>query len=480
VRAAPRGRSPRDGGFRRLRNNYADVLRSLRFRLPLFFLTGIALSGLIATALALRLFQDYAREQSLRELNREAIGITRLFLPQIGRGALLRAPRSLELTTGDRIYYVGTDLFPGEQSGFRELPPDVLDLEALQSGKNTVFEFMPPDDNRRYLAVARPVEEKGVRFGAFVVATPRADVRDRWITLVQRLALAFAGGLVVASGLGWYLSRRISGPLRRLSDAADDIAQGRYVVEIPDVPTGDEIGHLSERFDEMAQRLAEADVRERNFLMSVSHELRTPLTAIRGHVDALREGVIEDPEIREQSLDVIATEAERLSRLVGDILDLAKLDADRFTLLEEEVDMEALCERAYTAFSEEARRRSIDYHREIDAKPVLHTDGDRVLQIISNLLSNAFRWTPDGGRVELSLEQTDGVVRVAVDDTGPGISRDEQERIFRPFVSRGGAGGTGLGLAIARELAVALGGGIELASEEGRGSRFALVLPARR
>jgi signal transduction histidine kinase len=455
------------------------VFRSLRFRLPAFFLAGIALAGLVATAVALRLFQDYAREQSLRELNREAIGITRLFLPQVAHRARPLAAESVELATGDRIYYLGTDLFPGERSGFRELPSDVLDLESLQSGRNTVFEFTPPDDARRYLAVARPVEEKGIRFGAFVVATPRGDIQDRWMTLVQRLALAFAGGLVVAGGLGWYLSRRISGPLRRLSDAADHIAQGRYDVDVPDVPTGDEIGHLSERFDEMAQRLAEADIRERNFLMSVSHELRTPLTAIRGHVDALREGVVEDPELRDQSLDVIAAEAERLSRLVGDILDLAKLDAHRFTLLEEEVDMESLCERAYTAFSEEARRRSIEYRREIAAQPVLQTDGDRVLQIISNLLSNAFRWTPDGGRVELSLEQTNGAVRVAVNDNGPGITEEDRERIFRPFVSRDGAGGTGLGLAIARELAFALGGRIELASEEGRGSRFALVLPRR-
>jgi signal transduction histidine kinase len=175
---------------------------------------------------------------------------------------------------------------------------------------------------------------------------------------------------------------------------------------------------------------------------------------------------------------VIALEADRLSRLVGDILDLAKLDAHRFTLLQEEVDMEALTERAYSSFAEEARRRSIDYRRDVTARPVIVTDGDRVLQIISNLLSNAFRWTPDGGRIELSLQHTNGNVEVAVDDNGPGITQDELERIFRPFVSREGSGGTGLGLAIARELAAALGGRIELDSELGRGSRFQLVLPA--
>jgi signal transduction histidine kinase len=139
--------------------------------------------------------------------------------------------------------------------------------------------------------------------------------------------------------------------------------------------------------------------------------------------------------------------------------------------------MERLTERAFSAFGEEARRRAIDYRREINAQPVIVTDGDRVLQIISNLLSNAFRWTPEGGRIWVELEAENGSVSVAVSDTGPGISPEERERIFRPFWSRDG-GGTGLGLAIARELASALGGRIELRSEPGLGSRFELVLPA--
>src|SRR5437867_3415067 len=188
------------------------------------------------------------------------------------------------------------------------------------------------------------------------------------------------------------------------------------------------------------------------------------------------EGLAEDPEARTESLKVVSAEAARLERLVGDVLDLAKLDARRFTLLREEVDMGRLLDQAYASFGEEARRREIDYSCEISIRPVIVTDGDRVLQIISNLLTNAFRWTPDGGRVALSLSSENGAVAVAVGDSGPGIGLDEQERIFRPFWSRDG-GGTGLGLAIARELANALGGRIELDSEPGRGSRFELILP---
>jgi signal transduction histidine kinase len=173
---------------------------------------------------------------------------------------------------------------------------------------------------------------------------------------------------------------------------------------------------------------------------------------------------------------VVAGEAERLERLVGDVLDLAKLDANRFTVLHEEVDMGRLVDQAYATFGEEARRREIDYRCDRDGAPVIVSDGDRVFQIVSNLLSNAFRWTPDGGTVELALSSGNGTVSVSVADTGPGIKPSDRERIFRPFWSRDG-GGTGLGLAIARELAVALGGKIELESERGTGSRFDLRLP---
>src|SRR5262249_43655051 len=154
----------------------------------------------------------------------------------------------------------------------------------------------------------------------------------------------------------------------------------------------------------------------------------------------------------------------------------AKLDTHRFTVMREEVDMEHLVDQAYETYRDEARRRSIEFSRAIADRPVIESDGDRVLQIVGNLLSNAFRATPHGGPLTLELARHDGNAHVAVEDPGPGISERQRERLFRPFVSE--SGGTGLGLAIAKELSAALGGRIELDSEVGRGSRFELVLPA--
>jgi signal transduction histidine kinase len=255
------------------------------------------------------------------------------------------------------------------------------------------------------------------------------------------------------------------------------VAEGRYDVEIPVARGGDEVSLLTERFRGMVAQLAEAEQLKRSFLMSVSHELRTPLTAIRGHVEAIREGIIAEPEQVRGSLEIVATETDRLERLVGDVLDLAKLQAHRFTVRHEEVDLSRVLDHAYGAFTEEARRREIDYQLDAEADPpVIVSDGDRVLQVITNLLSNAFRWTPDGGRIELSFGADNGDVRVDVLDTGPGVAPQEQARIFDAFVSED-VNGTGLGLPIARELAVALGGRIELQSEPGNGSCFRLVLP---
>jgi signal transduction histidine kinase len=473
------------------------VLGSLRVRLPLVFLAGIILAGLVTTLIAVRLFRDFSHDQALAKLSREANGIAHLYAKSVNESYAFKNSKksndrkppkqvtagSLELATGDTIFFLGPHrLFPGQDTqpipGLEPFPAKTT-FDWI-SGKSGTFEFTLPGTKHRYYAVANPIvtgRTGSDAIGAIVVATRKTDVSARVYDLIERLALAGILGLLVAGLLAGYLSRRIVRPVLQLSDAADAVARGEYDVKVPQRAPG-ELGHLSERFGEMAARLAEVEAMERNFLMSVSHELRTPLTAIRGHVSALREGVVDDPAERAASLETVEQEAQRLDRLVGDILDLAKLDTHRFTVMSEEVDMVQLVDQAYERFREEARRRSIDYRQDVRARPVITSDGDRVLQVVGNLLTNAFHATPDGGRISLELAQRNGTVHVAVEDNGPGIPPEMRERLFRPFVSQTG-GGTGLGLAIAKELSAMLGGSLDLQSEVGRGSRFELLLPAR-
>lgn len=461
------------------------MLGTLKFRLTALFLAVVLVFGLASITLAVRLFQDVTRKQSVEELRREASGLAALYAESAlrssdeGTKAPEFAAEKLERATGDELFYVGLTPFPDQRFGLERLPRSALGGAQLDRDSQVIVEFTPPGESRRLIAAAQPVQlVQGTEpFGWLIVAKPEAELREQWLTLLGRLTLALAVGIALAALLFLWLSRRLTEPVRALTRATEDVAAGRYDTEIPEVRGTDEIALLSQRFRGMVVKLAEAEQLKRSFLMSVTHELRTPLTAIRGHVEALREGIVSEPEQVGASLEIVVHETERLERLVGDILDLAKLQAHRFTVRREEVDLERVLDQAFGAFSEEARRREIDYRLSWNGDaPVIVSDGDRVLQVITNLLSNAFRWTPDGGRIELQLAASNGAVAVDVLDTGPGVPPSQRARIFEAFVSQD-ADGTGLGLPIARELAVALGGGIELRSETGAGSRFRLVLP---
>ncbi|HEU5242972.1 MAG TPA: HAMP domain-containing sensor histidine kinase [Gaiellaceae bacterium] len=452
------------------------MFRSLRFRLPALFVLGIVLAAVVATLIAVRFFQSNTRAHAATELRAQSAAIVPLYENKAGIGYVSVARLKRELA-GNQVFWVPPAAGASLLTGPVPLLPSSVSLPAPErDGKPSAFDFEA--GGTAYLGVAQPLTLDGVHAGHIVVAEPESALRARWLQLFWELALAFGIGIPIACILVIYFSRRIAGPLESLATAADEVAAGNYDVAVPERTWGSEVERLAARFHEMTARLSESEQLSRNFLMSVSHELRTPLTAIRGHVAALREGVLDDEESRRRSLEVISEESVRLERLVGDVLDLAKLDARRFALLREEVDMRTLCERAYATFAEEARTRDIEYELALGEGAVLITDGDRVLQIVTNLLANALRWTPAGGRVDLGLAAENGEVTVAVSDTGPGIEPQEEERIFRPFMS-GDGGGTGLGLTIARELAVALGGRLELHSEPGHGSRFVLVLPVR-
>ena len=230
----------------------------------------------------------------------------------------------------------------------------------------------------------------------------------------------------------------------------------------------------------MAVRLAESEERERHFLMSVSHELRTPLTAIKGHVDALRDGLVDDPELMQASLDVVAAEADSARAARRRRPRPREARAHRFTVLTEEVDMGRLVEQAYTSFAEEARRREIDYRLRRERRGA--DDHDRRRPRAPGDHEPALeRAALDAGRRGASRSAStpsNGTVSVDVADSGPGITREQQDRIFRPFVS-GDTQGTGLGLPIARELARALGGASSSNSTVGAGQPLPARLPAR-
>jgi len=460
------------------------MLQSLRARLAFLFAGTLVLATVTAAVVVVSLYQSYNRDQTEAELRKQVSGVAsyyeRAFHHTFPQG---KAPppkilkTEFEGVSDARLYQFGPVLFPNAPNA---LPNAKIHLDYSTLGRKArpVYEFS--SDGATYIGVGAPIFSGPQPIGAVVLAKPLADVNNAWKNVIGLVAAGVAVGLIVAIILATYVARRITQPLRVLGGAADKVARGDLDVNVIGKRTSDdELGQLATRFQGMVDRLREVDELERNFLMRVTHELRTPLTAISGHVQALAEGVV-GPDDLDESLTAVNEEVRRLDRLVGDLLDLTRLEAHQFRVVSEEVGLAALLERAAASFREKARTNDVIFHTPIDQAPTIITDGDRVLQIVNNLLDNAFRWTPRGGTVQLGCSTSNGLAAISVSDTGRGISPAEREAVFHPFYSRRGEGGTGLGLSIARELATALGGRLSVESEPGQGSTFTLSLPRKR
>ena len=322
---------------------------------------------------------------------------------------------------------------------------------------------------------------------ALEAALPSGGVYDAASEAFQRallLSLLAAGVLAtVAAALASLLvSRRFTEPLRYVLAATSRIASGRYGERVP-VRDADELGELSQSFNVMARALEEAERRRMEVISDVSHELRTPLSTIRGYVEGLAEGVVEPSE---ETWILLYAEFERLGRLVDDLRRLSRAEAGQLDLSMAPMSPAEAVRLAVGGMLPLFDEKGVKLKSTVseDLPPVL-ADVDRVVQVLSNLLPNALRHTPDGGRVVVEAEAAGDEVAFAVTDTGTGIGPEHLERVFERFYrveksrSRGETrGGSGVGLAISRALVEAMGGRIRVESSgPGEGATFTFTLP---
>jgi signal transduction histidine kinase len=303
----------------------------------------------------------------------------------------------------------------------------------------------------------------------------------------RALLLSALGAAALALLLSLLLTRYLARPLRELATAARRVATGDLAQRVP-IRSRDEVGALAAAFNEMAASLERGEAARRNLVADVAHELKTPLTVVEGTVEAMLDGVY--PADRER-LESIREEVTLLTKLVADLRELSLADAGGLRLEREPLDPGALVRRAVAAASARAEARGLTLAAELpDDLPLVAGDGGRLAQVLANLLDNALRYTPAGGRVTVSAvaapaEPGDGTsgVRLAVTDTGPGIPAADLPHVFDRFYradpSRARrSGGSGLGLAIARGYVEAHGGRIWAESASGRGTTVAFWLPA--
>jgi len=291
------------------------------------------------------------------------------------------------------------------------------------------------------------------------------------------IALGAAVGLaLLASGLVAY---RMTHSLETLSAATADVAAGSFREPLP-IESADEIGQLARSFNSMAAQLRQMEETKDEFFAKFSHELRSPLTSIRGATDLLRDGV-PGPLTEKQTrlVEIIGGSSDRLLQLVNQILEISRLRAGLVPLDRAWVELDRLVAHAVEELHPRAEAAGVRLERDLIGTDFrCHGDEGRLLQVVVNLAGNAIRFTPKGGRVVVRLVDADPELELQVEDTGVGIPAGEIPHIFESYrQAHRDHGGTGLGLAIVKEVALAHGGHVTVESQEGKGSRFSVLLP---
>lgn len=355
-------------------------------------------------------------------------------------------------------------------------PPRYLD-GRLHVGTRNGFEFVAVpvvEDGRDAGMVYAVREAPGTGLVAGIVATAEFLLRVSW----QLLAAGFIAAAISLFIARW-LARGMTQPLRDMAHAARGMQAGRYKQRVL-TSSRDEVGQLAEAFNRMSAELEGTERLRRELVANVSHELKTPISALRAHLENLLDGVEKpDPE----TLQVMLGQSERLSRLVEQLLDLSRLESGDVPLEREAVELAPLVSRVFSEIEVARPGRGVAVESCLPGDlPPLWADRERVHQVLFNLLDNAVRFTPAGGSVTVSASRRDGMCRVRVADTGPGIPPEHLpllfERFYRVDTARSrGDGGTGIGLAIARSVVEAHGGQIWAESELGKGSDFTFELP---
>jgi two-component system, OmpR family, sensor kinase len=297
----------------------------------------------------------------------------------------------------------------------------------------------------------------------------------------RTILLVSAAALVLAALGGAILARFALRPIKAITDTAHQITVTQDLGRrIPIVVPNDELGRLSSTINDMLARLETSFDAQQRLVADVSHDLRTPLTTIRGNLDLLKRGAVDDEVMRGEALRAIGDETERMSRLVSDLLLLAQADAG-MTLHRQPVELDTLLLEVYRQAQVMALAHNISVRLGAEDQALVGGDVDRLRQLLLNLIDNALKYTPAGGQVVLVLRRSDGWVRIQVTDNGVGIAPEDLPHIFERFYradrSRARRGGSGLGLSIAQWIAEAHGGRVEVSSEVGKGSTFTVWLP---
>lgn len=456
---------------------------SVRVRLTLWYAAVLAISLIGFSALTYTTLErvgDADIDSFLAEKAEDVARGLRLrgelsFLPRratLPRSSALSAP----IFTVQLLDPSGRIVDRSENLGDEALPVSETSLQAGREGHPVIESaFLSGQEVRLYTT---PVHLNDSLVGFIQVGRPLSTYNRTLGWLRSILLIVAAAMVIVASGVGYLLSRATLSPINKVTQAARAIGQSRRIDRrLQPYPHRDEIGDLISTFNEMLERLEAAFAAQRRFVSDASHELRTPLTTIRGNVEVLRKGVLDAAEQAEALRD-IADEAERMSRLIAGLLALARADAGRH-LDRQLVNLENVVQDVYRQAQMLAGELPV-YLDVVEPAEVL-ADADHLRQLLLILVENAIKYNRPGGEVRLALTREGDWIKLTVADTGVGIPADALPHVFERFYRAPSArkeDGTGLGLAIAQWIAEEHEGRIDVESVLGRGSSFSFWIPS--
>jgi two-component system sensor histidine kinase BaeS len=330
-----------------------------------------------------------------------------------------------------------------------------------------------------------PIQVDGKTVGYLIFSPPPFDEdspeRDFLIRTTQFLIYGALAATAIALLLGTVLSRSLTSPIRELTQATHAVSQGDLSQQVP-VRSNDELGELAQAFNRMSSELSRSVNTRKQMTADIAHELRTPLSLILGHAEAVHDGVL--PPTRE-NFEIIREEATRLEHLVNDLRLLSLADAGELAITPQTIEPERLLQEVASLYQVQTQRKNITLDLDMASPlPTIEVDPGRMTQVLTNILDNALRHTPEGGKITLSAKEVNGQIELAVQDSGPGLNAEDLERIFNRFyrsdVSRQREdGGSGLGLAIAKSIVQAHGGQVSAESEAGTGLKVMVTLPKK-
>jgi two-component system sensor histidine kinase BaeS len=456
----------------------------MRRRLTIAILGTVLATLLVAGLGTLALANASARRQTEAELRDQAeataaILNARRVPAEAERPLLVTAEQFNRVRNALEIDDIGLVVLTRDNSLGPELSdplPEGLTVEDLRADRLRDGQIVSGSFGADQVFAVAPLNETRGALGAVVLTrSVRRTIGPAvgWFLLASGLTLAVAG-LV-----SFRLAKQLTKPLRDATAATTRIANGDLAVRLPVEKhrRNDELSELSSSINQMAGTLQRSRGLEQQFLLSVSHDLRTPLTSIRGYAEALADGTATDAQAASA---VILTEARRLERLVGDLLDLARLESRQFTLHETPLDLAGLVQRGVAAFEQEAHVADVELDLVVPDHPIaVRADPDRLAQVLANLLENALKYASH--RIEIAVHDGGTEPRLEVADDGDGIAAEDLPHVFeRLYVAASKPvrreSGSGLGLAIARELTDAMGGRVIARPNEPQGTRFVVTL----